>query len=192
MARILADTNVLFSFSLMDLMLALSEDEVHVMVWSDRLLDEWERVVVREQRRSPQGAVSITKAIREYFPENYIPEDSYQHLVAQLSGPDPDDLHHIAAAVAGGASTLVTWSLADFPAATTGPLGITVTDPDTYLCSLLERTSIEVVATVRRLASEKRRPPMSPVDITNALARAGVPVFAERARRQIANPPRPF
>ena len=51
MARVLADTNVLFPFSLMDLMLALSQDRIHTLLWSNRLLDEWERVIVREQHR---------------------------------------------------------------------------------------------------------------------------------------------
>jgi hypothetical protein len=56
MARVLADTNVPFPFSLMDLMLALSQDRIHTLLWSDRLLDEWERVIVREQHRSPTAA----------------------------------------------------------------------------------------------------------------------------------------
>jgi hypothetical protein len=59
MARVLADTNVLFPFSLMDLMLALSQDRIHTLLWSEHLLDEWERVIVREQRRSPQAAAAI-------------------------------------------------------------------------------------------------------------------------------------
>ena len=50
MARIFVDTNVLFPFSVMDLLLALSEDGVHTVVWTDALLDEWERVIVDEQR----------------------------------------------------------------------------------------------------------------------------------------------
>jgi hypothetical protein len=63
-ARIFVDTNVLFPFSVMDLMLALSEDAVHEVVWSDRLLDEWERVIVREQHRSADAAAAISAAIR--------------------------------------------------------------------------------------------------------------------------------
>jgi predicted nucleic acid-binding protein len=186
MARVLADTNVLFPFSLMDLMLALSQDRVHTLLWSDRLLDEWEHVIVREQRREPAAASAIVDAIREYFPKNQVQERSYRSLLADLRGPDPDDLHHIAAAVAGGASTVITWNLDDFPADTLGPLGITATDPDTYLCGLLEREPGEIIATLRRMAAEKRRPPMTAADITDALARAGVPVFARRAREQLA------
>lgn len=182
MARVLADTNVLFPFSLMDLMLALSQDRIHTLLWSERLLAEWERVIVREQHRSPQAAAAITAAIREYFPDNGVTEADYKLLLAELEGPDPDDLHHAAAAAAGRATTLITWNLADFPAATLGPLGITATDPDSYLCSLLERDPAEVTATLRRMAAEKRRPPMSTSDVLDTLVRAGVPVFAGRAR----------
>ena len=60
-------------------------------------------------------------------------------MLRELVGPDPDDLHHVAAAAAGGAATLVTWNLADFPAKVLAPLGITAMDPDAYLCGLLER-----------------------------------------------------
>lgn len=41
-ARVFVDTNVLFPFSVMDVMLALTEDSVHEIVWSERLLAEWE------------------------------------------------------------------------------------------------------------------------------------------------------
>ena len=186
MARVLADTNVLFPFSLMDLMLALSQDRIHTLLWSDRLLDEWERVIVREQHRAPTAAAAIAAAIRDYFPENRVPDTDYKDLLATLEGPDPDDLHHLAAAAAGRASTLITWNLADFPATALSPLGITATDPDTYLCGLLERDPAEVTATIRRMANEKRRPPMTTIDLTDGLERAGVPVFAARARRLLA------
>jgi excisionase family DNA binding protein len=54
-ARVFIDTNVLFPFSVMDLLLALTEDAIHDVMWSDDLLDEWERVIVRERRRSPDA-----------------------------------------------------------------------------------------------------------------------------------------
>jgi hypothetical protein len=41
MGRVLADSNVLFPFSVMDLLLALSEDGTHEVIWTDDLLDEW-------------------------------------------------------------------------------------------------------------------------------------------------------
>jgi hypothetical protein len=43
----------------MDLMLALTEDGIHDVMWSDDLLDEWERVIARERHRSPDAAAAI-------------------------------------------------------------------------------------------------------------------------------------
>ncbi|QYC40856.1 hypothetical protein Nocox_16210 [Nonomuraea coxensis DSM 45129] len=189
MVRVFVDTNVLFPFSLMDLMLALTEDAVHTVIWSDHLLEEWERVIVREQHRSAAAAARISSAIREFFADTRVPEDDYKHLLDRLAGPDPDDRHHMAAAIAGRAQTLVTWNLTDFPAATLSAYEVTVTDPDTYLCSLLAQSPHEVVAALVRMAEGKRRPPMTGADITHALERAGVPVFARRARTRLPTPP---
>jgi len=185
MARVFVDTNVLFPFSLMDLMPSLAEDYVHDVVWSDRLLDEWQRVIVREGHRSPEAAALIADHIRAGFADSRIPEDAYKHLLAELDGPDHDELHHIAAAIAGNAETLITWNLPDFPTEALGPHGITVTPPDPYLCSLLEQVPDEVLTTIGRMAARKRRPPMSPLDIVNALERARVPAFAHRVRQML-------
>jgi hypothetical protein len=75
-ARVFIDTNVLFPFSVMDLMPALSEDGVHDVMWTDDLLDKWERVIVRENRRSPDAAAAITAAIREFFSDTQIPVEN--------------------------------------------------------------------------------------------------------------------
>jgi predicted nucleic acid-binding protein len=80
MGRVFIDTNVLFPFSIMDLMLALTEDSVHEVIWSQALLAEWERVIVREQRRSAASAAAVTAAIREFFPECEVPEPAYAQV----------------------------------------------------------------------------------------------------------------
>jgi hypothetical protein len=100
MGRVLPDTNVLFPFSVMDLLLALSEEGVHEVVWTDALLDEWQDVIVREQRRSPDTAASITAAIRAFFSDSKVERAEYAHLVGEMPGPDPDDHKQMAAAVA--------------------------------------------------------------------------------------------
>lgn len=180
MARVFVDTNVLFPFSVMDLMLALTEDSVHEVLWTDALLTEWERVIVRTQRRSAESAAAITNAIREFFADTRVPDDAYLGLVTAMPGSDPDDRHHMAAAVAGHAAAIVTWNCADFPAAALAHFGIQVTDPDTYLSELTVELPNEVVDTIVRLAGEKRRPPLTPYDLADSLAKAGVPGFAAR------------
>jgi predicted nucleic acid-binding protein len=186
-ARVLVDTNVLFPFSIMDVMLALTEDGVHDVVWTQALLAEWERVIVREQRRSAASAAAITAAIREFFADSEVPESAYIHLVAQMPGDDPDDRVHMAAAVAAGAEAIVTWNQADFPAGPLAAHGVRVRTPDEYLCDLLDAWPNEVLGTVVRLAGEKRRPPMTPADLANLLAKSGTPAFAQRLQALLAD-----
>jgi predicted nucleic acid-binding protein len=186
-ARVFVDTNVLFPFSVMDVMLALTEDSVHEVLWTQALLAEWERVIVREQRRSVASAAAIAVAIRECFADSEVPESAYTHLVAQMPGDDPDDRVHMAAAVAGGAEAIVTWNQADFPAEALAAHRVRVRTPDEYLCDLLDAWPEEVLGTVVRLAGEKRRPPMTPTDLTSLLAKAGVPAFAERLQTRLVD-----
>jgi predicted nucleic acid-binding protein len=186
MARVFVDTNVLFPFSVMDVMLALTEDSVHEVLWTQALLAEWERVIVREQRRPAASAAAITAAIREYFADSEVFESAYTHLVARMPGDDPDDRVHMAAAVAGNAETIVTWNQADFPAEPLAAHGIRVCTPDEYLSGLLDAWPDEVLSTVVRLAGEKRRPPMTPADLANLLTKSGVPAFAERLQALLA------
>lgn len=100
MSRVFADTNVLFPFSVMDLLLALSEDGVHEVIWTDALLDEWEEVIVRERRRASETAASVTAAIRDFFADTKVERAEYEHLLDQMPGNDPDDHEHMAAAAA--------------------------------------------------------------------------------------------
>jgi hypothetical protein len=65
----------------MDLMLALSEDSIHDVMWTDDLLDERERVIVREHRRSPDAAAAITATIREFFADTRITAENYRTLI---------------------------------------------------------------------------------------------------------------
>jgi hypothetical protein len=90
--------------------------------------------------------------------------------VDEAPSNDPDDRRHIAAALAAGADVIVTNNLADFPSEPLALLGLRVMTADEYLCELFGSARTEVITTIRRLAREKRNPPMTPMDL---LARIG-------------------
>jgi predicted nucleic acid-binding protein len=186
--RVFIDTNVLFPFSVMDLLLALSEDSVITVIWSDALLDEWERVIVRQHQRTPETAASVTAAIREFFADGKVELASYEHLISEMPGKDADDHHHMAAAIAGKATVLLTENLKDFPAGPLAGRGIRVLRPDVFLRELLIELPSEVTATVVRMASEKRNPPRSTNDILTALEGAGLRTFVVDVRRLVDGP----
>jgi hypothetical protein len=180
--RAFVDTNVLFPFSLLDLLLALDEDRLHTVLWSDPLLHEWQRVIARTGRRSGQAAASVAAAIRRSFPDGYVPTAASAHLLDHMPGTDPDDRLHMAAAIGGAATHLVTHNIADFPAVPLHRFGVRVLDPDSYLVMLLDATPAEMIDTVIRIADEKRRPPMTAGDLLGYLDKAGAHRFASRLR----------
>jgi excisionase family DNA binding protein len=184
-ARVFIDTNVLFPFSVMDLMLALTEDGIHDVMWSDALLDEWERVIVRERGRSPDAAAAITVTIRQFFADTCIPADSYLGMIPEVDGPDSDDNAHMAAAVAGQVEVLVTWNAKDFDSAFLRRHAVRVMNPDKYLCALYEEFADELLSTITRIAASKRRPPMGAADVVESLKRAGVIEFASQVRSHL-------
>ena len=91
----------------------------------------------------------------------------------------------MAAAVAGRAESLVTWNARDFDCEFIRKHSIKVMDPDEYLCALYDEFPGEVVATIAKLAASKRRPPMTPVALVDALDRAGVQEFASLVRSHL-------
>ncbi|MGQ0744231.1 MAG: hypothetical protein ACT4OS_07855 [Acidimicrobiales bacterium] len=94
MERVYLDTNVLFPMTIMDLMLSMAEDFHHDLVWNDFLLEEWERVIVREKHRTPEQARAITDAIRQAFPTGRIAPEDYEAIIETIPGSDPDDRVH--------------------------------------------------------------------------------------------------
>ena len=142
-------------------------------------------MIVRERRRSPDAAAGITATIRQLFADTRVPVESYRGLIAEVDGPDPDDNAHMAAAVAGRAESLVTWNAKDFDCGFIRKHAIKIMDPDAYLCALYEEFPDEVLATIAKLAVSKRRPPMTPVDLADALDRAGVKEFASLVRSHL-------
>jgi hypothetical protein len=97
--------------------------------------------------------------------------------------PDPGDRHVVAAAVAAGATVVVTANIRDFPEVLMAEFGLAVMSPDEFLLGLLGQEEAAMTAVVVKVAAALRNPERSPGDILAALALAGAPGFAARVRR---------
>ena len=89
--RVFVDANALFPFSVMDLVLTLAEELVIDFVWSDELLAEWERVIVREGKRTLATARSVSEAVRQFFASTRIDPSAYRGHVDEVPSRDPDE-----------------------------------------------------------------------------------------------------
>jgi predicted nucleic acid-binding protein len=185
MERLYLDTHVLFPMTLMDLLLAMAEDFHHDILWSDFLLDEWERVIVRERHRTPERARAITGAIRQAFPAGRIAPDDYEAMIETVPGPDPDDRVHGAAALAGGATALITANLRHFDSDFFATHGVVVETPESYLLRRLELVPDRLIETVRRVLAMKTQPPWTVGEYLERVDRAGAPGFASALRARL-------
>jgi PIN domain len=182
--RVFVDTNELFPFTVMDLVLALAEHRLIEFVWTDELLDEWERVIVREGQRDVASARSVAATVRRFFAESHIDPATYRTGPwPQL--PDPDDRVHGAAAIAG-ANVLLTRNLDDFPSELLG--SVQVISADTYLTRLLRHRRRAFLDVLVGLAAEKRNPPVMPCEYAARLDRAGCTTQAASLRRALRCP----
>jgi hypothetical protein len=95
----------------------------------------------------------------------------YEPLVPSLNLPDPDDRHVLAAAIRVGAGVIVTFNLADFPAAALEQYGIEAQHPDEFITHLLDLSPADVCRAVRRQRQSLKKPPKSVEELLDTLAR---------------------
>lgn len=183
--RVFVDTSELFPFTIMDVLLTLSEDFLFTWVWTDELLDEWEEVIVREGRRTTQSAASVTAAVRQHFSRYRIDPDLYRQQITEEMSPDPDDRVHAAAMIYGDVDVLLTRNTKHLRTASVAAAGVEVVTSDEFLCELLSHRSQGVVESFTRAASNKRNPPMTAAELAEKIAAAGAPRFAERLRPHV-------
>ncbi|GAB6856435.1 hypothetical protein JCM13591A_05400 [Microbacterium xylanilyticum] len=184
--RVFIDTSELFPFTIMDVLLTLSEDFLFTWVWTDELLDEWEDVIVREGMRTPESAHSVTDAVRAHFGRYRIDPGLYRDKVTDDLSPDPGNRLHAAACVYGGVDVLLTRNLKHFQSPAIAQAGVQVMTSDTFLSTLLTRRRAAVIESFNRAAEAKNNPPVTPVQLADRIAAAGAPRFAERLRPHLS------
>lgn len=176
----LLDTNVLFSATLNDTLLRLAEEEVFRPLWSFSILEELREVLVSEAGLTRSRADRRIDHMRAAFPMAEVTD--YESIVGSMTC-DAKDRHVLAAAVRGGAQVLVTFNLRDFPASATAPHDIAVVSPDSFLLDQVDLFPAQVGRALVAQMTEASRPPLTMGELLGRLSRAGVPGFAEEARR---------
>lgn len=182
--KVFIDTSELFPFTIMDLLLTLVEQFVFTWVWTDELLDEWERVIVETNHRTPESAKSVTDAVRAHFGSGFIERDTYVDDITDDLSPDPGDRTHVAACLGGRATVLLTRNLKDFAAPALAANDVQVLTADDYLVDLLRRRPRAVLDGVRHTAAARKNPPTSTADLVDRIEHAGAPRFAVALRRR--------
>ncbi|WP_420002555.1 RSP_2648 family PIN domain-containing protein [Arenibacterium sp. LLYu02] len=132
--KLLLDTCVLYPTVMREMLLGAARAGHFQPLWSARILGEWERAAVK---LGPMGAAQAKAEIallRAAWPMAEIAVS--EGLAARLWLPDVNDVHVLAAAVAGHADAIVTMNIKDFPRHTLAEEGLQRLGPDELLYDL--------------------------------------------------------
>jgi predicted nucleic acid-binding protein len=170
LAQLLAvlDANVLIPAVLRDTLLRAAEDGLYVPCWSDTILAELERNLVRLGRASPPGAARLIATMQRAFPEATV--SGYEALIADMPNA-VEDRHVLAAAVQIGAHLILTANLRDFVGSDEAPYGVQAQSPDAFLRDLWHVAPQQVIQVIQRQASDLVAPPRSIAQVVSELGR---------------------
>lgn len=129
--KVLIDACVLYPTVLRKIVLGVAGTGAFQPLWSHRILEEWARAAGRDGAVAEAAVRAEIAALKAGFPEAEVAAPT--QIEAGLSLPDADDVHVLAAAIAGGANELLTLNIRDFPLRALSAHGILRRHPDEFL-----------------------------------------------------------
>jgi hypothetical protein len=95
----------------------------------------------------------------------------YENHISDITLPDADDRHVVAAGISAGASTIITWNTRDFPPEELQKHGMTRQTPDDFLLDLCSQFPGVVVAITANARRNLRKSGPSAIDFLDDLKR---------------------
>ena len=154
------DACVLYPAPLRDLLMELAMADLFQAKWTEQIHDEWTRNVLQNRPDLTRAQLDRT---RQLMNENVFESivTGYESLIDTVALPDAKDRHVLAAAIRCNANMIVTYNLADFPAATLEVYEIISIHPDAFVLRLLVESPGVVLGAIRNHRARLKNPPKS-------------------------------
>lgn len=180
---VVLDANVLFPVRIRDVLLQFAHDGLFRARFTDEILGEWTRSLIREKPHLEQSIRRQEELIRKKFDECFV--TGHLPLIASLELPDPDDRHVLAAAIRCSAQVIVTENHKDFPSDILDDFDIETLSADDMLANTYDLFRGEGVRSLRRIRQRYGNPPFTASEFLLDLTRCGLPKLAAMARKDI-------
>lgn len=181
------DACVLYPAPLRDLLVRIANAGIVRARWTDRILDECFRSIVKQRPDLAPASLDRTRHLmNDAVPDCLVVE--YEPLIEGLTLPDPDDRHVLAAAIRANAQAIVTFNLADFPAEVLGRYNIEAKHPDDFVLDSIDLAQAAVVRCITDQAAQLRNPPQSVPQVLDTLRAQGLAQSVARLRELVGPP----
>lgn len=165
------DTNVIYPVIIRDLLFWFAHYELYTPKWSNHIFEEWERVM----ERKGVSAVDAKKRVNVAnlaFPDALV--RNYEGLLSNLTLPDPDDCHVLAAAIKVNANVIVTNNIKDFPKDYIEKFGLDVKSADDFLTDIIDLNHEEATKAFKEMVLNKKNPELDEYEVLDLLRKSGL------------------
>ena len=164
---VVLDANVLYPPFLRNALLRLAQVEVYNPYWTEDILEEVRRNIVKVGVTPDQLNIIFNDTNRA-FPAALIARKFYEGDISKMSN-DPKDRHILAAAVSLKAQIIVTNNLRDFPKEVCEPLNIQVQSSDEFLLERFNTNPDKVMQSFNTWLTDLKNPPLTLEELLSKL-----------------------
>jgi predicted nucleic acid-binding protein len=155
------------------LLISLSVAGLFQARWTEEINQEWISNLLDDRPDLDPAKLDRTRRLMNAALDQCL-VGGYEPLIPQLSLPDPDDRHVLAAAITAKAEVIITFNLVDFPAQELSKYGVEAKHPDDFVVSLIEENSQEVCKAVEGVRLSLVNPPKTPEQYLDTLEKNGL------------------
>lgn len=169
----LLDACVIYPTVMREVLLGAARAGLFSPIWSPRILEEWAlaaRKIGPGGEAQARGEIALVEAA---FPTAsvQVPEEAQTRFWL----PDQNDIHVLAAAVAGHADGIITMNAKDFPRGILAEEGLSRADPDTFLFGLWRAQPGPIASVAEDVLQEARRLSGDDWELRNLMKKARLP-----------------
>ena len=176
------DACVLFPIATADALISLAVAGLFSAKWTVAIEAEWLAVAERRHPELPGRFLPRRDAMRDAVLDWEIKAEGWKALAPSLTLPDPNDVHVLAAAIAGHADCIVTTNLKDFPVSVLEVYGLVALHPDDFIVAQLDLDVYSALGAFKAMRARKRNPAYGAEEFAAAMERNGLVATAQRLR----------
>lgn len=173
----LLDANVLFPAAVRDILLHFADVNLFQPKWTNEINKEWiESLIHKSSHFTKAKLIRTRNQMNIAFPDANITQ--YESLISDLSLPDKNDLHILAAAIKGKVDAIVTFNIKDFPATIVKKFGIEVIHPDEFVENLILNNKSKAIKAFAVQVRKLKKPFKTEQEVLITLSKCGLPKSA--------------
>jgi predicted nucleic acid-binding protein len=174
------DACVLHPAILMGSLLWLAAERLYRPIWSDTILDEWQRSLEKRFGEGDESIKTKRQLIESQFPEARV--EPPEALFDCLKLPDKNDRHVLSAALVAKADAIITTNLKHFPAEICDPLDVEIIHPDKFLVNAIDLEPERALKAFQKQRAMMKKSGIKPEEFVQRFEKSGLTQTHERLK----------